>query len=155
MSFINLKNMKHILILGHFNSCRSQMVEGFIRYLAREPVKVESAGVKTSEKINSFAIDVMREVGIDISDQIPKLFKPEMAIDVEVDGVFIAVGKDVQENCEFPLVWNKIKDWDLDNPSGSDITFFQDIRERIHKKVNKLFEDLKMKYYKMKEEEED
>ncbi len=55
-----------ILIVCTGNSCRSQMAEGWFRFFLPN-VEVFSAGTKP-EQVNKFAIEVMRSVGIDISE---------------------------------------------------------------------------------------
>ena len=59
---------KEILFLCTANSCRSQIAEGFARILAPENVRVFSAGTEP-KTVHPLAIQVMQEVGIDISDQ--------------------------------------------------------------------------------------
>ena len=58
--------MKNLLILCTGNSCRSQIAEGYFRYLGGEYLTVFSAGVET-HGVNPRAIQVMAEDGIDIS----------------------------------------------------------------------------------------
>ena len=60
-----------ILILCTGNSCRSQMAEGFLKSFNKN-LKVFSAGTRPAEKINPFAVNAMKEIGIDISDGIPE-----------------------------------------------------------------------------------
>lgn len=60
-----------ILVLCTGNSCRSQMAEGFLRSFDKE-LNVYSAGTYPALKVNPFAVKVMKEVGIDISAQVPK-----------------------------------------------------------------------------------
>lgn len=60
-----------ILILCTGNSCRSQMAEGIMRYLQPE-ADIFSAGTKPEKEVNPYAVQVMSEMGIDISDQYPK-----------------------------------------------------------------------------------
>lgn len=144
--------METILILGASNSSRSQMAEGFMRHILSENIKIESAGVKLASIVEQNAIDVMREIGIDISDQKPKLFRPEMMLGVTIP---ISMGTDVQDCCEIPLVWTEIKNWDLDDPSGTDITFYREIREKIIEKVCKLFDKKKIHYHYERKEETD
>jgi arsenate reductase len=62
---------KSILILCTGNSCRSQMAEGFLKSLDPE-LEVYSAGTNPSNRIHPLAIQVMQEVGIDISLGHPK-----------------------------------------------------------------------------------
>ena len=60
----------NILILCTGNSCRSQMAEGFLKSF-NENLKVVSAGTKPSNKVHPKAIEVMKQVGIDISKNTP------------------------------------------------------------------------------------
>lgn len=60
-----------VLILCTGNSCRSQMAEGIMRKMYPE-AEVYSAGTKPEKEVNQYAVQVMSEMGIDISDQYPK-----------------------------------------------------------------------------------
>ncbi len=119
------------------------MAEGMLRNLAQGPIQVLSAGSIPAEAVNPTAVEVMREIGLDISDQVPKLFIPDMQMDVTKT---ISMGCDVQDSCPIPLVWTEIDDWDLDDPAGSDITFFRKIRDEIYLKVTKLLDKYKIPY---------
>jgi arsenate reductase len=60
-----------ILVLCTGNSCRSQMAEGFLKFF--DPgLKIHSAGTKPAAKVNPYAVAVMKEIGIDISQQVPE-----------------------------------------------------------------------------------
>ena len=61
-----------ILILCTGNSCRSQMAEGILKSFDAN-LEVLSAGTKPAEKVASMAIEVMKEIGLDISQNYPKL----------------------------------------------------------------------------------
>lgn len=61
-----------ILILCTGNSCRSQMAEGILKSLDSN-LEVLSAGTKPAAKVASMAIEVMKEIGLDISQNYPKL----------------------------------------------------------------------------------
>lgn len=63
---------KKILVLCTGNSCRSQMAEGFLKSFDKE-LEVYSAGTKPSAQVHPKAIQVMKEVGIDLSKNYPKL----------------------------------------------------------------------------------
>jgi len=63
---------QNILILCTGNSCRSQMAEGFFRQLAGERFNIQSAGTDPRPEVHPLAVDVMSEVGIDISSHRPK-----------------------------------------------------------------------------------
>jgi len=84
-----------ILILCTGNSCRSQMAEGFIKHFAPE-FEVYSAGTKPAERVNPNAIEVMREIGIDISKNYPK--DVEQFINESFDYV-ITVCDNAKETC--------------------------------------------------------
>lgn len=58
--------MKKILILCTGNSCRSQMVHGYLQQFAKNKATVFSAGIET-HGVNPHAIAVMKEDGVDIS----------------------------------------------------------------------------------------
>lgn len=60
--------MTKILFMCTGNSARSQMVEGFARYYARDELEISSAGIYPVG-VNPYAIQVMKEVDVDISDQ--------------------------------------------------------------------------------------
>ena len=62
---------KRILILCTGNTCRSQMAEGILKHLDIH-LEVFSAGTKAEQKVNPYAVKVMAEIGIDISQQQPK-----------------------------------------------------------------------------------
>ncbi|OFY46878.1 MAG: protein tyrosine phosphatase [Bacteroidetes bacterium GWF2_49_14] len=61
-----------VLVLCTGNSCRSQMAQGFLKSFHPD-WEVLSAGTKPAERVNKYAITVMAEKGIDITDEHPKL----------------------------------------------------------------------------------
>jgi len=61
-----------VLILCTGNSCRSQMAHGFLQSFSRD-LEVHSAGTKPADRVNPKAIEVMNEVGIDLSGHRPKV----------------------------------------------------------------------------------
>ena len=62
----------NLLILCTGNSSRSQMAEGFFKHYAGDRFAVYSAGMKPAPRVNPFAVQAMRELDIDISNQYPK-----------------------------------------------------------------------------------
>lgn len=86
---------KRILILCTGNSCRSQMAEGFLKSFD-DNLEVYSAGTKPAEKVNPNAIRVMKEIGIDISNNYPK--DVEQFVDQSFDYV-ITVCDNAKETC--------------------------------------------------------
>jgi len=94
---------KRILILCTGNSCRSQMAEGFLKSLD-ENLEVYSAGTKPAEKVNPFAVNAMKEIGIDISGRIAE--DVEKYIDQSFDHV-ITVCDNAKESC--PMFNGEVK----------------------------------------------
>ena len=64
-------NQQTVLFLCTNNSARSQMAEGLLNTLFKEKYKAFSAGINP-KKVNSYAIEVMKELGIDISNHTSK-----------------------------------------------------------------------------------
>ena len=66
------KHKQGVLVMCVGNTARSQMAEGFIRAMAGDFLDVHSAGMDPGDHIHPLAIEVMAEIGIDISRQWPK-----------------------------------------------------------------------------------
>jgi len=118
------------------NSCRSQMAEGFARFYGKGRVEAYSAGSKPSGRVNETAVQVMKEVGIDISSQESKGF--DALPDREFDMV-------VTMGCgdECPLVPAKRRiDWKIRDPKGKSIEIFREVRDEIKEKVLELIEEV-------------
>ena len=129
--------MKNISILFACigNSCRSQMAEGIAKHLSEGKVSVQSAGTKPEKRVTPLAVEVMKEIGIDISNQNPKLISIEM---LNTSTHFVSMGCGVQEACPVPIGVSNIEDWDIEDPWGKDIQFFRKTRDIIKEKVENL-----------------
>ncbi len=92
-----------VLILCTGNSCRSQMAHGFLKSFDAS-IQVESAGTEASGKLNQKAVQVMSEIGIDISDHTSD--PVEKYLDEEWDYVITVCGG-ANENC--PAFFGKVK----------------------------------------------
>lgn len=95
--------MTKILILCTGNSCRSQMAEGFLKSFDSN-LTVESAGTEPATQVNPNAVKAMAELGIDISQNKPKLV--DQFINQEWDYV-ITVCDNAKETC--PAFLGKVK----------------------------------------------
>jgi len=96
--------MKRILILCTGNSCRSQMTEGFLRSFDSD-LEVYSAGTDPASKVHPKAIQVMKEIGIDISGASPK--NVDRFLDQSFDYV-ITVCDNAKETC--PVFMGDVKE---------------------------------------------
>ena len=123
-----------ILILCTGNSCRSQMAEGFLQSFDRK-IQVFSAGTEPAARINTTAVKVMAEDGIDISDHTPK--SVDLYLNEEWDYV-ITVCDNAKEVC--PYFAGKVKHrlhMGFEDPShfkGTDeqiLNEFRNIRDEI------------------------
>ena len=89
--------MKKILVLCTGNSCRSQMAEGYLRYLAEGRAEVYSAGVET-HGVNPLAVAIMQEDGIDIAHHTSNNIEEYSNIDFDY---VITVCDNARERCPF------------------------------------------------------
>ena len=127
--------MKRLAFVCIGNSCRSQMAEGFAKYYAKEKIEVYSAGTHPAKEVNPLAVEVMKEKGIDISDQYPKLLEE---IPRKLD-YLITMGCGVE--CPF-IPANYRADWGLDDPVGKSKDFFRETRDTIEEKVKNLLNQI-------------
>lgn len=97
--------MKNILVLCTGNSCRSQMMEGWLRHFGNENLLVKSAGVET-HGVNKKAIAIMKEAGIDISRHTSNHIDEYLSIDFDL---IVTVCDHAKERCPvFPSTAKKI-----------------------------------------------
>jgi arsenate reductase len=97
-----------------------------------------SAGAMLADRFNPVVVEAMREKGIDISQNQPKLLTLRMA--EEADRI-ITMGCSVEEVCPAPLLKNVI-DWRLEDPKGKSIEKVRQIRDEIEERVKKLTSEL-------------
>ena len=128
--------MKKVLFVCVENSCRSQIAEGFSRAFGEGIMEAYSAGSKPSGKVNSLAIEVMREVGIDISNNISKSFS-----ELAVSNFDYVITMGCQDVC--PIIpARKHIEWQIDDPKGKDMDFFRKVRDDISYKVGELIKNV-------------
>jgi arsenate reductase len=125
-----------VLFVCVHNAGRSQMAAGWLRHLAGDSVEVRSAGSEPADRINPVAVEVMREVGIDITAQTPRKLDYATA---ESSDVLVSMG--CGDACPvFP--GKRYLDWDLDDPAGQGIDAVRRIRDDIRGRVEKLVSEL-------------
>jgi arsenate reductase len=76
--------MKKVLFVCIENAGRSQMAEAFANKYGKDKFVVSSAGNKPADKINTLVVEVMKEKGIDISSDKPKLLTFQMFQDADL-----------------------------------------------------------------------
>ena len=125
-----------VLFVCVHNAGRSQMAAGFLTHLGGDRVEVRSAGSIPADQVNPSAVQAMAEVGIDISDQTPKVLTYGA---VEVSDVVITMG--CGDTC--PVLPGKTyADWELQDPAGQGVDAVRPIRDDIRRRVESLLRDL-------------
>ncbi|GAA2262958.1 arsenate reductase ArsC [Glycomyces scopariae] len=125
-----------VLFVCVHNAGRSQMAAGWLNHLAGDRVEVRSAGSAPADQVNPAVVAAMKEVGIDISDQSPKI----LTIDaVEASDVCITMG--CGDACPiFP--GKRYLDWTLDDPAGQGVEAVRPIRDEIKVRIEGLLAEL-------------
>ncbi|MBL3688295.1 arsenate reductase ArsC [Leucobacter zeae] len=125
-----------VLFVCVHNAGRSQMAAGWLRELAGDRVEVRSAGSMPADQINPVAVEAMREEGIDITAEQPKVLTIEAVQDSDV---VITMG--CGDACPF-FPGKRYEDWKLEDPAGQGIEAVRPIRDEIGRKVRALIVDL-------------
>jgi arsenate reductase (thioredoxin) len=128
----------NILILCTGNSCRSQMAEGFLKSF-NESLNVYSAGTKPAFEVHPLAIKVMKEMDIDLSENIPKTIN--QFLNKEFDFVITVCG-DAKESC--PTFMGNVKQIihiGFDDPADATGTIDEILKEfrRIRDEIKRDF----------------
>jgi arsenate reductase len=116
------------------------MAEAFFNHLAKGNLRAFSAGTKPSDRVDQTIIEVMHEVGIDISEKRPKALTLEL---IEKADLMITMGCGADTGC--PARYVKTEDWKLDDPTGRPIEQVRAIRDDIRAKVIRLIENFSSK----------
>lgn len=127
---------KTILFVCVENAGRSQMAEGFFTKYMPEGYKAISAGTIPTSKINPLAIEVMNEVGIDITKQKPKQLTEDMILN---STKIINMGCMDKNFCPALFV-PKVIDWGIEDPKDKPIEKVRQIRGEIEKRVKEVIE---------------
>jgi arsenate reductase len=125
-----------VLFVCVHNAGRSQMAAGWLSHLAGDRVEVRSAGSAPADQVNPAAVEAMREVGVDITAQIPKVLTADA---VQASDVCITMG--CGDACPvFP--GKRYLDWKLDDPAGQGLEAVRPIRDEIRSRVEKLIAEI-------------
>ena len=130
---------KTILFVCVQNAGRSQMAESFFRKYAPKGYETVSAGTVPTSQINPIAVDVMKEVGIDISSQKPKDLTEDMMRNATT---IINMGCMDDKYCP-ALFLPKVIDWGIEDPKDKPIEKVRQIRDEIEKRVLEIIDSAK------------
>lgn len=127
-----------VLFLCVHNAGRSQMAAGLLRSIAGDDVDVFSGGTDPGIEVNAQAVVAMREIGVDISGELPQPWTDEIA---RAADVIVSMG--CGDAC--PVYPGKrYEDWAIDDPSGQDIDAVRAIRDDIRSRVEALVDELQL-----------
>ena len=130
--------MENVLFVCVENAGRSQMAEAFFRKYAPAKYNVISAGTSPSTQLNPVVVEVMKEVGIDMTQQSPKVLSNEM---IENSSKTINMGCMDKESC--PALFVKaVLDWNISDPKEKSIDDVRKIRDQILNKILELVKSL-------------
>ena len=130
--------MENVLFVCVENAGRSQMAEAFFRKYAPVKYNVISAGTIPSSQLNPTVVEVMNEVGIDMTQQSPKTLSNDM---IENSSKTINMGCMDKESC--PALFVKdVLDWNISDPKEKSIDDVREIRDQILKEVLELVKSL-------------
>jgi protein-tyrosine-phosphatase len=113
------------------------MAEAFANKYGKDKFVILSAGNKPAETVNPDVAKVMKEKGIDISANKPKLLTFNMAQDSDL---IVTMGCNDQGICPGPFFKPTIE-WKLEDPKGKPIEKVREIRDEIDYKVQRLIEE--------------
>jgi protein-tyrosine-phosphatase len=136
MSGLIEKSVPEVLFVCVHNAGRSQMAAGLLAKHAVGRVSVRSAGSTPADEINPAAVQVMNEVGIDLSREFPKPLTDEF---VKAADVVITMG--CGDAC--PIYPGKrYEDWEVEDPAGKDVEEVRRIRDDLDARVKHLLAEL-------------
>jgi arsenate reductase len=127
-------NKKTVLFVCVQNAARSQIAEAFFRKYAPINYEALSAGTEPVGNLNLLAIEAMKEVGIDISNQRPKIITEDM---VRQSTARVNMGCIQRESCPTLFIHN-VSDWNIEDPKGKPLEKVREIRDVIESRVKEL-----------------
>jgi arsenate reductase len=128
--------MAHALFVCLHNAGRSQMSQALFERAAGGRHTASSAGTTPGERVHPEVVEVMRELGVDVSDRVPQLLDREAA---ERADVVVTMG--CGDECPY-IPGKRYLDWDLPDPKGRPVTEVRAVRDDIAGRVEELVREL-------------
>lgn len=125
-----------VLFVCVHNAGRSQMAAALLRESAGDRVAVRSAGSAPAQRVHPAVVEVMAEIGIDLSDAVPSLLVPDAITEADV-----VVTMGCGDACPI-LPGRRYEDWAVEDPSGKDVVAVRAIRDEIRDRVKRLLSSL-------------
>ncbi len=128
--------MANVLFVCLHNAGRSQMSNALFDRAAGAEHAALSAGTHPGERVHPEVVEVMDEIGIDVSGEVPSELTPEQA---EWADVVVTMG--CGDACPY-IPGKRYLDWELEDPKGRPIAEVRAIREEIQSRVESLVSEL-------------
>jgi arsenate reductase (thioredoxin) len=125
-----------VLFVCVHNAGRSQMAAAYLTHLAQGAIEVRSAGSQPADQVNPAAVEAMREEGIDISAELPKVLTTDAVKDSDV-----VVTMGCGDECPY-FPGKRYEDWVLEDPAGKGVDSVRPIRDEIRGRIQTLISEL-------------
>jgi arsenate reductase len=128
--------MTHVLFVCLHNAGRSQMSQALFERAAGSRHAAASAGTTPAERVHPEVVEVMRELGIDLSERVPRGLTDELARWADV-----VVTMGCGDACPY-VPGTRYVDWDLPDPKGRSVDEVRAIRDDITARIDGLLAEL-------------
>ncbi|MHA7208538.1 arsenate reductase ArsC [Arthrobacter sp. MDT1-65] len=125
-----------VLFVCVHNAGRSQMAAAYLNHLSEGRIDVLSAGSQPADQVNPAAVEAMKEEGIDITAETPKILTPEA---VKASDVVVTMG--CGDECPY-FPGKRYEDWVLEDPAGKGVESVRPIRDEIKGRIRQLISEL-------------
>jgi len=122
----------NVLFVCVQNAGRSQMAEALFERAVDGRHAARSAGSAPAERVHPEVVEVMRELGVDLADRVPRALERSHA---EWADVVVTMG--CGDACPF-IPGKRYLDWELEDPSGKSVAATREIRDEIARRVDEL-----------------
>ena len=128
--------MARVIFVCLHNAGRSQMSEALFTRAAKGRHEARSAGTTPAERVHPEVVEVMRELGLDLADRIPRKLEREQA---EWADVVVTMG--CGDECPY-IPGKRYLDWDLEDPKGQSLDRVRETRDEIGRRIEALVTEL-------------
>jgi arsenate reductase len=128
--------MAHVLFVCLHNAGRSQMSQALFERAAGGRHTAASAGTTPADRVHPEVVEVMRELGIDLSERVPRGLSTELAREADV-----VVTMGCGDECPY-IPGKRYVDWDLEDPKGRPLEEVRATRDDIERRVEGLVGEL-------------
>jgi len=126
--------MKRVLFVDVRNATRSQIAEAWFNHLVGNWMQAQSCGTLPAERVSVHAVQVMREVGIDIHRKFPQ---PITQFMLDRADIVVYLGTAI-----YPRAHHGMRVWDFQDPAGGSLDHVRELRDQICSRVERLIAEI-------------